>query len=229
VFLTKTKKSRTAASRAAGAADVARSRAQDAATVAASRAQDAADLARARARETAAQVVPKARDAAAQAAAQVVPLSKRVGATATQSVEQGVHDAREWAAPRLEDAATAVSETVAPKVSVACCGPGWPWSPFSWPPARPWRLFCASGSRSRRRPTRARRAMTARHRPAWTPRRTAGCANPETLSSKHASGPWGAGRRRPMRRAVWRRHRAYWLAVTVSPLMVPELPISTGC
>jgi hypothetical protein len=30
-----------------------------------------------------------------------------------------VHDAREWAAPRLEDAATAVSETVAPKVSAA--------------------------------------------------------------------------------------------------------------
>jgi len=56
---------------------------------------------------------------AQDAAAQVVPLSKRVGATAAQGVEQGVHDAREWAAPRIEDAANAVSETVAPKVSAA--------------------------------------------------------------------------------------------------------------
>jgi hypothetical protein len=36
-----------------------------------------------------------------------------------QGVGQGVHDAREWAAPLIEDAANAVSDTVAPKVSAA--------------------------------------------------------------------------------------------------------------
>jgi hypothetical protein len=63
--------------------------------------------------------MPLARDAASQ----VVPLGKRAGATAVQSVQQGVElgvrDAREWAAPRIEDAADAVTDTVAPKVSAA--------------------------------------------------------------------------------------------------------------
>jgi hypothetical protein len=47
----------------------------------------------------------RAKDAAAQA----VPMGKRAGTTAVQGVRQGVHDAREWAAPRLEDAADAVT------------------------------------------------------------------------------------------------------------------------
>lgn len=72
----------------------------------------------------------RAKDAAAQA----VPVGKRAGTTAVQGVRQGVQGAREWAAPRLEDAvmgarewaaprledaAVAVDTTVAPKVSSA--------------------------------------------------------------------------------------------------------------
>jgi hypothetical protein len=38
---------------------------------------------------------------------------------AKDAAAQGVHDAREWAAPRLEDAAEAVTESVAPRVSAA--------------------------------------------------------------------------------------------------------------
>jgi hypothetical protein len=72
----------------------------------------------------------RAKDAAAQA----IPVGKRAGTTAVQGVRHGVHDAREWAAPRLEDAvygarewaaprleeaADAVTATVAPKVSSA--------------------------------------------------------------------------------------------------------------
>ena len=79
----------------------------------------------------------RAKDAAAQA----VPIGKRVGTTAVQGARQGVQSAkewatphvlsardwatprvlsaREWAAPRLDDAADAVTDTVAPKVSSA--------------------------------------------------------------------------------------------------------------
>jgi hypothetical protein len=53
------------------------------------------------------------------AAAQAVPVGKRAGSTAVQGVRKGVHGARGWAAPRLEDAADAVTATVAPKVSSA--------------------------------------------------------------------------------------------------------------
>ncbi|HTX28865.1 MAG TPA: hypothetical protein VME19_17820 [Streptosporangiaceae bacterium] len=38
---------------------------------------------------------------------------------ARDAAAQGVHDAREWAAPRLEDAADAVTASVAPRVSAA--------------------------------------------------------------------------------------------------------------
>jgi hypothetical protein len=62
-------------------------------------------------------------DRAKDVAAQVVPVGKRAGSTAAQGVAQGVrkgvHGARGWAAPRLEDAADAVTATVAPKVSSA--------------------------------------------------------------------------------------------------------------
>jgi hypothetical protein len=71
---------------------------------------------------------------AKNAAAQAVPMGKRAGTTAVQGVRQGVqgardwaaprlqdavYDARAWAAPRLEDAADAVDTSVAPKVSSA--------------------------------------------------------------------------------------------------------------
>jgi len=46
-------------------------------------------------------------------------MGKRAGTTAVQGVRQGVHDAREWGAPRLEDAADAVTASVAPRVSSA--------------------------------------------------------------------------------------------------------------
>jgi hypothetical protein len=53
------------------------------------------------------------------AATQVVPAGKRASNTAAEGVRKGVHGARGWAAPRLEDAADAVTATVAPKVSSA--------------------------------------------------------------------------------------------------------------
>jgi hypothetical protein len=40
-------------------------------------------------------------------------------ARAKDAAVQGVHDAREWAAPRLEDAADAITASVAPRVSAA--------------------------------------------------------------------------------------------------------------
>jgi hypothetical protein len=42
-----------------------------------------------------------------------------VGTRAKDAAAQGVHGAREWAAPRLEDAAEAVTASVAPRVSSA--------------------------------------------------------------------------------------------------------------
>ena len=75
-------------------------------------------------------VSARAKDAAAQA----VPMGKRAGTTAVHGARQGaagakewaaprvqeaVREAREWAAPRLEDAADAVTTSVAPKVSSA--------------------------------------------------------------------------------------------------------------
>jgi hypothetical protein len=46
---------------------------------------------------------------AKSAAAQAVPMGKRAGTTAAQGAKQGVQGAREWAAPRLEDATDAVA------------------------------------------------------------------------------------------------------------------------
>src|ERR1700720_4646896 len=80
------------------------------------------------------EIAVSAKDRAMEAAAQAVPVGKRAGTTAVQGVRQGVQDAREWAAPRLEDAvqgarewaaprledvAEAVTTSVAPKVSSA--------------------------------------------------------------------------------------------------------------
>ena len=76
----------------------------------------------------------RARDRAREVAAQAIPAGKRAGTTAVQGVRQGVqgarewaapriddavYGAREWAAPRIDDAAEAVTTTVAPKVSSA--------------------------------------------------------------------------------------------------------------
>ena len=61
----------------------------------------------------------RAKDRAKDAAAQAIPAGKRAGTTAAQGVRQGVQGAREWAAPRIEDAAEAITTTVAPKVSSA--------------------------------------------------------------------------------------------------------------
>ncbi len=47
---------------------------------------------------------------------------RRIAAFGTRAKDvtvQGVHDAREWAAPRLEDAADAITASVAPRVSSA--------------------------------------------------------------------------------------------------------------
>ena len=44
---------------------------------------------------------------------------RETGTTAVRGVKQGVEGAREWAAPRLDSAADAISATVAPKVSSA--------------------------------------------------------------------------------------------------------------
>jgi hypothetical protein len=46
---------------------------------------------------------------AKSAAAQAVPIGKRAGTTAAQGARQGVQGAREWAAPRLEDATDVVT------------------------------------------------------------------------------------------------------------------------
>ncbi len=67
----------------------------------------------------AAAIGARAKDRAVDAAAQAIPAGKRAGTTAVQGVRQGVQGAREWAAPRLEEAADAVTSTVAPKVSSA--------------------------------------------------------------------------------------------------------------
>jgi len=58
-------------------------------------------------------------DRARDAAAQAIPQARRAGTTAVHGVMQGVEGAREWAAPRLEGAADALTATVAPKVSSA--------------------------------------------------------------------------------------------------------------
>jgi hypothetical protein len=80
--------------------------------------------------------MPRARDTASQ----VVPLGRRAGAAAVQGLqqgmEQGVHDAREWVAPRIDDAAAAVTDTVAPKVSAALKAAARRVEP---PPAKTWR------------------------------------------------------------------------------------------
>jgi hypothetical protein len=48
-----------------------------------------------------------------------IPQARQVGTTAVQGVRQGVEGARGWAAPRMHDAADAITASVAPRVSSA--------------------------------------------------------------------------------------------------------------
>lgn len=65
--------------------------------------------------EVKASIGARARDAAASA----IPQARRAGSTAVQWSVQGVETARGWAAPRLDQAADALTGAVAPKVSSA--------------------------------------------------------------------------------------------------------------
>lgn len=58
-------------------------------------------------------------DRARGLASQAVPQARRAGNTAVQGVMQGVDGARGWAAPRMHNAADALTESVAPRVSAA--------------------------------------------------------------------------------------------------------------
>lgn len=58
-------------------------------------------------------------DRARGVAVQAIPQAKQAGTTAVHGVMQGVEGARGWAAPRLDQAADAITATVAPKVSSA--------------------------------------------------------------------------------------------------------------
>jgi hypothetical protein len=97
----------------------------------------------------------RARDRAMEAAAQAIPAGKRAGTTAVQGVLQGVqgarewaapriddavYGAREWAAPRIDDAADAVTTTVAPKVSSALHATAQQVRPAGMQKAGGWRL-----------------------------------------------------------------------------------------
>jgi hypothetical protein len=66
----------------------------------------------------AAAIGARAKDAAAQA----IPAGKRAGTTAVQGVRQGVQDARDWAAPRFEDAVYGAREWAAPRLEDAVHG-----------------------------------------------------------------------------------------------------------
>ncbi len=66
----------------------------------------------------AAAIGARAKDAAAQA----IPAGKRAGTTAVQGVRQGVQDARDWAAPRLEDAVTGAKDWATPRLEDAVHG-----------------------------------------------------------------------------------------------------------
>jgi hypothetical protein len=60
----------------------------------------------------------RAKDVAAQA----IPVGKRAGTTAVQGVRQGVQGAKEWAAPRLEDAVVGAKEWAAPRLEDVVLG-----------------------------------------------------------------------------------------------------------
>jgi hypothetical protein len=59
---------------------------------------------------------------ARNAAAQAIPAGKRAGTTAVEGVRQGVQGARDWAAPRLEDAVHGAREWAEPRLEDAVYG-----------------------------------------------------------------------------------------------------------
>jgi hypothetical protein len=78
------------------------------------------------AKNMAAQAVPTAKNVGTLAAQQAVPLARNAGATVKQTADSAVAwatpyvgAARHWAAPYLEQSATAVTEDLAPKISDA--------------------------------------------------------------------------------------------------------------
>jgi hypothetical protein len=78
------------------------------------------------ARNMAAQAMPAARNAGALASQQAGPLARNVGTSVKQGADSAVAwatpyvgAARHWAAPMLEQSATAVTENYAPKISEA--------------------------------------------------------------------------------------------------------------
>jgi hypothetical protein len=58
-------------------------------------------------------------DRARALAQQAIPQARQAGTTAVHGVRHGVEGARGWAAPRMHDAAEAITTSVAPKVSSA--------------------------------------------------------------------------------------------------------------
>jgi hypothetical protein len=58
-------------------------------------------------------------DRARALAQQAIPQARQAGASAVHGVRHGVEGARGWAAPRMHDAADALTASVAPKVSSA--------------------------------------------------------------------------------------------------------------
>ena len=58
-------------------------------------------------------------DRARALAQQAIPQARQAGTTAAHGVRHGVEGARGWAAPRMHDAAEAITASVAPKVSSA--------------------------------------------------------------------------------------------------------------
>jgi hypothetical protein len=109
--------------RARAASSVAAAKASQAATLAANAAQSKAQLAAqnaAAAAQVAAQNAASAAQVAAQHASDAAQTAAQTAATKVRKgVDQGVYDARRWAAPRLESAADYTTKTAAPKVSSA--------------------------------------------------------------------------------------------------------------
>src|ERR1700685_1960668 len=113
----------------------------------------------------AAAVGARAKDRAKDAAAQALPVGKRAGTTAVQGVRQGAKGAKEWAAPRLEDAVQGAKEWAAPRLEGAVQGAG-EWAPArrAAPPAGQQRAF-QNGRLRRERQLRPGHPVPSSHAP----------------------------------------------------------------
>jgi hypothetical protein len=72
--------------------------------------------------DSVAAVASDTKDRVIDVAAQAIPAGKRAGTTAVQGVRQGAQVAKEWAAPRLEDAVQGAMEWATPKLEDAVQG-----------------------------------------------------------------------------------------------------------